>query len=327
MKRTAAGISIWILMFLLCACGKSEPAASVGEEASFAGAPIRSVESFNKTGKIQREDLYLYDSSGKAYVSKTVNYTYDEQGRLASVIVPGNGVDVDKYRENDQYRDGRLFERILYDDFGTVCEKFNWYYHPNGALQTEYHSVITNGQKTTEQSDYDTAGRLLTVSGDGWYRNTIYDELSGLPVREEKYTRASSPEEEDVLSSFTDYIYDDSARLSRQVTKTTVTVYNYDDAGHLTLETVFMPDDSSDDYLHSAVAYEYDDGGNMITKAETTFYGEDTVTFTSHYSYDTHGNIIRETLELPSGAVNVISSRDITYYDDGTIKEIINYAV
>ena len=185
MRRTNTFL-FTLLILLLSGCGSRAPAATPSpQEASPTPAAERvaSIEIYNRTGKIQKEEFYS-DPLHPETVSYTVEYSYTDAGRLSSVDRKGGGLGENRPIETYFYTGENCTRRIQYDETGATKAITYWTYGKNNIVTQK--KVVTmllaeNGYsysgKTEEITDYNPDGteKQTSLSMPGDYARDEYE--------------------------------------------------------------------------------------------------------------------------------------------------------
>ena len=360
---------IWCFLCLLTAtgCGENPKHTPVQTSTPAPATPepqIASIEAYNRTGKIQREDFYSY-SEGKAAVSYTIEYSYTDSGRLSTVRKNGGGIGANKAIESYLYDGDNCTQRIVYDENGGTSAVWYWTYRKNILVSERLVRMIPaeNGYSysgreeiVTEYNEDGTARSKNRSAPDDYETDEYtYDEAGNLVL--DRYSHSSDGKTFRLFES-TAYFYDPENRLTKQIKSDALEnvisteILEYNDKGDILSDTTYRSGEVKDDNISLRKVYEYTDNGmlNSVTEyagEETTqtFYeynaaGKTTVTTVQRSSegrppektvtiveYDARQNPIRETLQNPDGSASVTFFCSYDYYDDGKIRNKMNYTV
>ena len=368
MRRSNSILYILLFLLLLAGCGRSAP---VRPQASSAPSPtppaerIASVEIYNRTGKIQREEFHA-DPSHPDAVSYTVEYSYTDTGRLSSVERKGGGLGENRPIETYFYTGENCTRKILYDENGGTKSVTYWTYdRKNRKTQEKVVSMLLaeNGYsysgKAEEITDFNEDGteKTYSYSAPGDYSRNEYEYGENGALLVDRYFHSTDGE---TFRPFEirRYFYDAAGRLTRQ--ERTDALGNvsftesieYDEAGKV-LRDITWPDAGlSEETILLAKTYEYDDGGRLTGIAELsaegekhTYYeydaaGNQTIVTTLLFNpegemtgksvvateYDDHGNAVKQTVRNGSGKEAVSFQYLYEYYTDGKIRTKTKFA-
>ena len=359
----AALLAIAALSLSACEGGHS-PGANT--PASAAPEPevrkIASVEVYNRTGKIQREDYYDL-SSASGSVSYSVEYDYTDSGSLSAVKKNGGGIGSNAPIESYFYSGQLCTRRILYDEHGSTKVVYYWTYDKKGVLLTEIivsmipdasgYSYLGKSEQITQFSEDGTAQFTTFSSPDGYSKDEFtYDEAGNLLT--DKYSHSSDGETFRLFETRS-FTYDADGNLTSKMyadalgNVTFLELLEYK-SGRLIRDTVYSSYDVTEENVVTRTVCEYNAAGLLSSKAE--FRGKDSVQTYYEYDasgnctltgeqrfvagvlaetkvtaaeYDAHGNPVRETEKINDGPEKVTAIREYGYYDDGKIKTITNY--
>ena len=357
-----------LLLLLLAGCGSSAPASpspSPSPSPAEDTERVASVEIYNRTGKIQKEEFYA-DPAHPDAVSYTVEYSYTDSGKLSSVERKGGGLGENRPIETYFYSGENCTRKILYDETGGTKSVTYWTYDGKNRLTQE--KVVSmllseNGYsysgKAEEITDFNEDGSEKTyrysAPGDFSRNEYEYGENSALLV--DRYFHSTDGETFRLFETRR-YFYDASGRLTRQEradalgSVTFTEAIEYDEAGKV-LRDVTWPDAGlSEETALLAKTYEYDDGGRLTGIAELsaegekhTYYeynaaGRQTVVTTLTFNpegemtsktatateYDEQGNAVKETVRNGTGKESVTFHYLYEYYSDGKIRTKTKFA-
>lgn len=364
MKRVSAVILNIALALSLCGCGMKKPAAAVPLSAADPGADgqtVSSVEIYNRTGKIQREDYYEAGNGNK--LAYSVEYAYNDSGLLTSVRKNGGGIGSNAPMETYLYSGRNCTQRVLYDKNGGTEKCWYWTYGKDGALEKErvvYTVTSPEGKpvRAEELRTYDKDGNLSLLeysSENDWARDEYgYDALGRLIT--DNYYHSSDGKTfrffETVL-----YDYDEAGNIVRIQNRDSggsvylVEVFTYDGNGNVLSDTFYSSPDLTEerklsehlyeygengrlmfeaDYLDGdmvQIYYEYDGKGNRTGITEKRYHdGKATDTVVTQTEYDDRSNPVKETVKGPGSEVKTVFVRSYEYYEDGAVKKITNYS-
>ena len=362
-----------VLCFLLCAAaafslagcgGSTSPAPTPVPTATEvpANERISSVETYNRTGRIQREDFYEYSGS-TASISYSEVYSYSDAGNLTEIKRSAGGLGSDKILESRLYSGGNCTQRILYDSSGSTQSVTYYTYDKKGVLTKERIVEMipaesgygSSGKTETVITYEDGLAAEKTVTAPGDYSRIEYAYTQeGLLCRESAYH--SSDGKTFRLFDVYIYEYDASGELVRKIsqdaqgTVSKTETWEYSDAGLLTQEASYSSADLTDStrlsrtlYEYSEEGaltfsstsegeetvytyYEYDSSGNLITESAVRYVaGELTDTAVTTRQYDARSNLVREATVSPDGTERVDLVCKYEYYSDGRIQSKTNY--
>ncbi len=360
-----------ILIFTLCltaaGCGKGTAAPPVQASptpSAEAASKISSIEIYNRTGKIQREDFYVY-TDGQPSVSYTVEYSYTDSGRISDIRRNGGGLGENRPIESYFYSGDNCTQRIIYDSYGSTQTVYYWTYAKNTLTKERIVSMIlaengyTYSGKKEEVTEYNADGTAKTtrVSAPGDYSldEYVYGE-NGL-LLSDSYSHSSDGKTYR-LFEVRGYFYDADGRLTRQTITdslgnvTFAEKIEYSQSGDPLTDTTYSSGDMEEDQILVRKTYEYDDGGRLnaisvISGSEEirTYYeynsaGKTVRTTEIRYEdskvlektvteveYDSRLNPVKETVRQTDGSVTVSYLCKYEYYDDGKIRSKTNYEV
>lgn len=361
MKRFAAGILNIVLLLILCGCSVRAPAAPAGAgtaDTASAGLCLSSVEVYNRTGRLQREDFY--DESGKE-VSYSVEYSYNDSGLLTAVKKNGGGIGSNAPIETYLYSGDLCTQKVVYDERGATEKITYWKYDKDGTLTEirEVSSRVSGGKtgKTEEIRRFAADGTLsvsLFSSEDDFSKTEYGYDSQGNLITENNYRSSDGKEYLFVESVLREY--DGDGRLTRLRNRDAGgTVYllealEYDEAGNLVSDCFYSSSQMTEEYRLSQQIREYDEEGRLSFEADyvdsdmvQTYYeydAEGNVTCVSekNYSggkavssvvtrteYDARSNPVRKTVRGPGDSEETEFVREYEYYEDGVVKRINNY--
>ena len=365
MKRIFLLLGCALCLLTVSGCGERQEQAPVSTAAAATASPdpiIASIEVYNRTGKIQREDFYRY-SEGKAAVSYSIEYSYTDSGRLSSVRKNGGAIGENKAIESYLYNGDNCTQRIVYDENGGTSAVWYWTYRKNRLISERLVRMILaeNGNTYSGReeiiTEYDEDGtaksRSRSAADDYETDEYTYDEAGNLIL--DRYSHSSDGKTFRLFET-TAYTYDAENRLiKRMVTDAleaviSTEILEYNDKGDIISDTTYQSGEIKDDNISLRKVYEYADNGmlNSLTEyagEETTqtFYeynsaGKITATTVQRASegrppektvtsveYDTRQNPVRETVRSSDGSTTVSYFCSYDYYDDGKIRNKINY--
>lgn len=337
---------------------ETPPAATPESEAR----KIASVEIYNRTGKIQREDFYDA-SDAQSKQSYSVEYDYTDSGRLSAVKKNGGGIGSNAPIESYFYSGQDCTRRILYDEHGSTKVVYYWTYDKNGNLLTEKivsmipdasgYSYLGKSEQVTEFNEDGTAKLTTFSSPDGYSKDEFSYNDSGSLLTDKYYH--SSDGETFRLFETRSFTYDENENLTSRMyadalgNVTFLELLEYK-AGLLVRDTVYSSYDVSEENVVTRTIYEYNASGLLSSKAEfrgkdsvQTYYeydasGNCTVTGVQSFvagklaetkvtsvTFDAHSNPVRESVKYNDGPETLTACREYGYYDDGKIKTITNY--
>lgn len=315
---------------------------------------VGSVEIYNRTGKIQREEFSGYN----------IVYAYDDSGRLTSVKKDGGGIGSNAPVETYLYSGGVCTQRVIYDASGNTQQTYYWTYDKKGNMTKERvvslipsvsgHGYSGKSEENTLFSEDGLKESYTFTSGDEYTKNEYGYDGNGNLVTDNSYR--SSDGKDFRFSGATTYWYDEAGKLLRE-SRSDVTgdvyylrVYELDEAGRPVTDTAYSSADRSEENRIFQYRFEYDEDGRLSFKAYycgddtvQTFYeydekgncvsvsekkyssgssGKTTVTYTE---YDEHSNAVRETVKDPDETERISFVCSYEYYEDGKIRKKTNY--
>ena len=347
-------------VLLLCSCGKETPAAE--EQPAAETRHISSIQYYNKTGKMQREDLYEYDSSGQGQVTAQIVYTYNDLGKLTNIKKEAGGAGYDKDIESYFYMGENCTQKIIFNENGSSSEAYYWKYYSNGTVKSEtYTRMLTPSSKIEEVKEYDEASvltRSTETSSEGYrYTDYIYSEETALLEQEDTYFSLTGKKADYELESTLQYFYNEAQRLIKTIrtdpdgTVIECTIYEYDEASNLISQKTYSSADISDASLILGINTEYDALGEVIFTAETDnqgagqsveyrydalgnitrqidrTFGETESEIITSTEYNSHNNPIKQTVSTNGSLPLTQFECEYTYYDSGSIKTCTYYSV
>jgi RHS repeat-associated protein len=220
---------------------------------------------------------YTYDklnrrTSATDYLSRTLQWEYDEVGNRTAMIYPdGQRVEMD-YDAADQLESLTDFENRVH----------TWDYDPLGYIQAQ-----VNPNNTRADYAYDAAGRLTSLTNTGADGSVI----AGYTYTLDKVgNRTQTVEQRGPETVTRNYSYDDLYRLTRAQTNTGQDMrYVYDPVGNR-LQKAGVPEPVIPSAVEGSqpedTAYTYNNLNSMLTAGPTAF------------DYDDNGNRVRETEPL-----------------------------
>ena len=237
-------------------------------------------------GEVLRSYAYTLDAvgrrtkiveNGKDISERTVEYTYDNLGRLTEEKITANGE-----VSTVGYAYDKVSNRISKDDNGTVTA---YTYDNNNRLLSEgaktyaYDkngntiSVTENGVTTTYT--YFDFGKIKGIENDSTKETYTYD-YQGRRIRKESHTKATG------VTENINYLLDDSGLVYNVLAE-------YDDTLHTTTLYTYGTDIISIE-TNGEMSYYIVDGQGS-TRALTDINGN----ITDTYTYDAYGNITEQT--------------------------------
>ena len=367
MNRIFAYCLCILSLLTMAGCGNTgnrAPSAATEPPTSEPAPKISSIEAYNRTGKIQKEDFYRY-TNGKAEISYSIEYSYNDAGRISTIRKNGGGLGENKAIEAYLYSGDNCTQRVLYDENGGTRTVYYWTYQKNKLVSERIVSMIPaeNGysysgkeETITNYNEDGTASEKKYSAPENYETDEYeYDEEGNLLV--DRYSHSSDGETFRLFETRA-YVYDGENRLTRQ-TKTdalgnvfSMGILEYNETGKIVSDTVYSSDEIKDDNILTRKVYEYTDGGmlNSLTEyagEETTqtFYeynsaGNTTITTVLKSSvgrppektvttveYDARQNPVAESIRYPDGTETVLFRCSYEYYDDGKILNKINYVI
>lgn len=357
MKRLFAIILYLALAACLCGCGRKNT-ASAGQSGGSAAAPsaeqrkVSSVEVYNRTGKIQKEEFPDY----------VVEYTYDDSGRLLSVKKNGGELGSNAPIETYLYSGGNCTQKVLYNAFGSTQEASYWTYGKDGVLTKERvvsiaADVSGKPAKTESVTDYEPDGtKKVTVTSDGsGFTKTEYGYGPAGKLVTENIYHSTDGKTYDFAEAHS-YAYDEVGNLVRFQKRDSADVifsselFEVDETGNILKDTVYSAAEPTEQNMLSQHLYEYGENGKVSFEAlyagenlTQTYYAYDdagnrtrvsvqtyrsgklTGTETTETEYDSHSNPVRETVTGEDGHSTVTAQWEYEYYEDGRIKRKTNY--
>lgn len=354
-----------VLLVCLTACGQA-PAAPSGPKVETpapketAQPKISSVEIYNKTGKIQREDFY----TEQGQVSHSVEYSYSDAGYLTEIKKTAGGLGSDKVMESRLYSGANCTQRIVYDANGSTQTVYYWTYDKKGNL-TKARTVemipAANGYSYSGKAEtitlYDGAGHAQqeTYAAPGDYSRDEYEYDASGNLRKDSYFHSSdgktfrlfdvilyeydengclvSVQKSDSLGNVYEtevmeyseegLLRKDTLYSSAELTEENQILqyyYEYNDAGCCTFSAEYKGRDSKQIY------YEYDASGNITVESEVRYSnGNPVESVITTRQYDTRSNLTRETVKRPDGVERLNLVCQYKYYSDGKIQTKTNF--
>ena len=346
------------LMLLGCGSGKTEET----EQQASVERRISSIMYYNKTGNIQREDIYTYDETGNASVNQQIVYSYNDRGKLTNIKREAGGPGYDKDMESYFYMGENCTQKISFNENGSSSEVYYWKYYDSGAVKSETHTVmLTSITKNEEIKEFSEDGVLtkLTESTSECYRyhEYVYSEETGLLSAENLSFSPTGKRADTEDEGCIKYYYSENNLLLKTVTlnidgiATGCTVYEYDEKDNLISKKTFSsgePDESSlvssetkefdalgelifeaytdADGSGNSVEYRFDSSGNVIRKTERSF-GETDTELITETEYDIHNNPIKQMISNGSAIKIVEFECSYEYYDSGAVKTCTYYQI
>ena len=357
-KKLLIAIAVLITV-TVSGCGKTEEKTT---EPKSEERRVSTIVYYNKTGNIQREDIYSYDEFGNASVSQQIVYAYNDRGKLTNIKREAGGPGYDKDIESYFYMGDNCTQKLIFNDNGSSSEVYYWKYYDSGSVKSETHTImLTPNVKNEEIKDFDEDGVLLKLTEntqEGYrYHDYIYDDETGL-LKEENISFSPTGKKKDTEpDGYRTYSYNENGLLSRTETYnsegivTRCILCEYDEKNNPVSTKTYASEEVSDATLISAVTkeydalgelifeattdvfgngnsieYRYDSAGNIIRKTERSF-GTEESEITTETEYDIHNNPIKQTLSNSSGLKIIEFDCSYEYYDSGTIKICTYYAV
>ncbi|MDO5444438.1 MAG: hypothetical protein Q4F31_02330 [Eubacteriales bacterium] len=347
----------------LCGCGVKKPAAAVASVSSgHDGLAVSSVEIYNRTGKIQKEDFYSSGNELAESVDYTVEYTYNDSGLLTAVNKKGGGIGNNAPVETYLYSGNNCTQRVVYDKNGSTEKIWYWTYDKNGALVKErIVSVIVSAggkagraEEITEYSEDGTASVYRYSADNDYSRDEYgYDSLGRLIT--DNYYHSSDGKTFRFFETRL-YAYDESGNLVKSQKRDSggtiyfVEIYEYDPNGNILKDTAYSSTDMNEDERLFQHIYEYGENGKLSFEASyvdadmtQTYYeydskgnctgisvqkyrdGKATDSSVTETEYDAHSNPVKETVKSGDSAAKVRFVCEYEYYDDGEIKKKTNF--
>lgn len=368
MKRFLWIILILTILTALSGCGQRQPAPTPAPTPTPSQEPVEriaSIEIYNRTGKIQREDFYQYKGDEPS-VSYSVEYSYTDAGRLSSIVRNGGGLGENRPIETYFYSGDNCTQRILYDSNGSTQTVYYWTYDRKNILQTEKivsmlpaENGYTYSGKKEELTSFNPDGTPSStrVSTPGDYSLNEYEYGQDGRLLVDRFSHSSDGKTFRVFETRT-YAYDSGGRLIRQTladalgSVTMMEVIEYDEAGSILTDTSYSSEEAEEENITVRKTYTYDAAGILNCVEETsgadvtrTFYeyqasGKPSITTEFRFtgdtmtdktvttvSYDARLNPVRETVRFADGSTVTNYSCSYSYYDDGKIRTKTNYEV
>ena len=328
--------------------------AALNGSVSYEGAVISSVEVYNRTGKIQREDFYTSGSaveSGSApagsavsgtssgngngsKVSYSVEYTYDDSGHLISVKKNGGSLGSNTPIEACVYSGDNCTQKTVYDSYGSAKQSFYWTYDKKtGNLTKEriVSAVSGTGTGIEEITLYNEAGNAesYTYSAkDEFVRDEYGYDASGRLVTDNCYS--GTDEDSLSFSETRSYAYDENGNRVRLIKRdNTDTVYyaeinEYTEIGEqslITKKTVYSSDEFAEENMAFQYIYEYNDSG--LISFEAYYFGTDSRQ--TYYEYNSAGKCTVKSETKYIDGKSVSTTVTTTEYDaqDNPVRETV----
>lgn len=299
-----------LCIFLFSGCRSEKQKDPLLNTDGSAADPMRSrvssVETYNRTGKIQRQDFYAASkptNQAEDSIEYSIEYSYDDSGRLTEIKQTGGDFGSNRPIETYLYSGDTCTQHVLYDKNGSTQKVFYWKYDKKGNLLTE--RIVTmlpssagtgyNG-KSEELTEYDEKGlaKRYTYAAEGEYSRSEYGyDAEGNRVTENVYF--SSDGETYLFLENRTREYDENGKLCRELKKdssgqpTYLRVYTYDPEEHILCDTVYSDGTAAEESIASQTKYEYNPNGSCSFKVCYTG-NRSTQTY---YEYDSFGNCIR----------------------------------
>lgn len=366
LKKYIAVMLCMSLAMALCACGKDSkqtprPEAQAPKTES---RQVASVEVYNLTGNIQREEFYPAEGSGDA--AYTVQYSYTDSGRLSEVTrkTGGDGLTQSRPVETRFYSGDNCTRRIVYDEMGATSVVYYWTYDAKGKMLTQKTVsmlLAENGYsysgKSEEVIEYapDGSEQARTFTAPGvWEKNKYTYGTTGRLLTDERYSSLDG--EVYFLAGTKTYTYNDLGLLTGQwITDdagkvTFAEAIEYNDAGKVLSDTAYPSAEFVKDNISWQKLYEYGEDGKLNMAAEfagdevTQLYyryyedgsisgtseiryvaGEQTERTDTENTYDERGNCVKTTVSVNGGKKQTTLECAYEYYSDGRIKSKTNY--
>jgi len=344
--------------------GKTDPPPTADVQTAFPTSfRVSSVEIYNRTGKIQREDLYAV-SGAENKIRYSVEYSYDDSGRLTEVKQTGGELGSNRPVETYLYSGDHCTQHVVYDENGSTQKAIYWKYDKDGNLLTE--RVVTmlptasgtgyNG-KSEEITEYDGKGlakQKTYAAGGSYSRNEYGYDAEGRRITDNSYY--STDGENYLFLETKAWEYDENGNILRELKKDSSgqpvysRVFTYDPESHLLSDTVYSSGIPEDDNISTQCKYEYnqdgtcsfavefsgnrtiqtyyeyDGGGNCTCISETEYIdGIPQGTTVTRIEYDSRSNPVCEKETDPKGLEKTVFKCEYEYYDDGKIKRKTNY--
>ena len=233
---------------------------------------------FHREGEVMTNSTYRYDKNGN--LIEETDYSFGRFERKA------------KYSYDNI---GNKTEQRIYNSYGSLLNRFRYYYDSSGNLTLESRYWTNNLSTPVDiKYTYGSNGKLIEKNeyfkrvelGNGDYRGgsifkTIYSyDNNGNKIKESKY---------------------DSEGVLRKEIR-----YSYDNNGNKTKESEY----DSKGVLRKEIRDSYDNKGNLIEKKYYEYYNVDgsSISREIKYSYDSNGNPLEE-ISIPT------YGRNCRYYD------------
>ena len=371
-KRMKMNRFLWIILILvslacLSACSSEKGQLTVAPSADPTPENrqlVSSIEIYNRTGRIQREDFY--DPPGSGSVSYSVHYNYTDAGRLSSVTRNGGEIGTNRPIETYFYKGENCTQRIQYDSSGATQTVYYWTYNQKNVLLTERivsmipaENGFSYSGKKEEITEFNPDGtaKSCQISLPGDYGLYEYDYGTDGRLLSDRYSHSSDGKTFRLFETRT-YSYDGDGRLTRQTIAdalgnvTYLEVVAYTDEGGILTDITYSSDEEQEENVILRKDYTYGENG-LLTALEETSDGETRRTFFEYNSmerpvittvlsysgdtlfdktvttveYDTRFNPVMETVRSADGTVVTKYICEYSYYDDGKIKTKTNFAV
>jgi len=254
--------------------------------------------SYGDDGKLVAASRAIIGSDGT--VDESYDNTYDEDGKVLTVVKKGSDGVVD-WKENYTYdADGKMtnnLETYYEDDGETVDYTCDYIYDENDNVLTKVKKDSDGLVDYTYDYTYDANDNVLTKvkkDSDGVVDYT-YDYTYGDNGKLIGMVETSYFSDGDVYYTI-NHTYDENGNVSTVVKKGSDGVvdrkenYTYDADGNKTncLKTYYEADGVTADYTYD---YTYDADGNKTNCLKTHYEADgETVDYTENYTYDEDGN-------------------------------------
>lgn len=197
-------------------------------------------------GNARLKQEFLYNIDSQTMIGIVKEYEYNDQGRISRTSTP--------MYENGSITGTISYSLYDYDSSGRLAKITNYNANinsPNGFINLS--NIIyeySGGLKTKESVEYPVAGIR---------EYTDFEYLSGRLIVSKKYANNK-------LESFIQYLYDNSGRLTKELTYASegeclsYTIHTY--SGSLQIKSELYT--YSNKVLYRSISRTYDDGNNLI---------------------------------------------------------------
>lgn len=314
-------------------CGSKVKSLIKGNESISYGYDGKLLTSQTQAGTLNSTLTYGFNNDflleSFTYAGETETYTYDND----NLLIKNGDFTISRYNESGvnetgfayQVTDQALTLNRAFNDYGEIKQQrtsvsgqeiFTWdvlQRYNDGKIKSKAESI--DGSTSIFEYNYDTMGRLLTVTKDG----TLVEEYQYAPNGSRKYEMNSlrgisgrvfaySDEDHLLTAGSASYQYDLDGFLTSKTEGTASTLFNYSSRGELM--SVTLPDSTQIEFIHDPLGRRIAKKVNGITTEKYLWNG-----FTQLLAvYDGNDNLVMR-FEYADGRMPVAMTKSgILYY-------------